>query len=716
MVLLMPEERVGKVSGLTQMGGEGAQWIGMAPFTERGHFVQNVGDGTFFHSGSLGVRAAVAAGVNITFKILFNSAVAMTGGQEAVGGGGVAELTRLLAAEGVARTIVTSDDVGRLRRAELAPNARLEPRSRMLEAQEELAATPGVTVLIHEQECAAELRRKRKRGKATDPAQRVLINERVCEGCGDCGRKSNCLSVQPVETEFGPKTRIHQASCNKDFSCLEGDCPSFLTITGVTAVRKPGEVVAELPPDTIPEPASSVEAPASVRIVGVGGTGVVTVAQVLGTAALIDGFTVRGLDQTGLAQKGGTVVSDLRIFSGPAAEGNKISDGGADLYLGCDLLASVAPQNLRAASPQRTRAVVSTTDVPTGAMVSGAAQPFPDEGRGRDAIDSATRTGNRYLDSQALARRLFGGDQTANVLLLGVAYQDGSIPVSAAAIEQAIELNGASVQQNIQAFRRGRQWAHDPNALEAVAAGRGPDGEQRLSPADQELAASVGATPGGELERVLQIRVPDLVAYQSRAYARRYCELVGRTRVAEHDAVDSEELTAAVAIGLHKLMTYKDEYEVARLHLDAGFRAQVERDFGPGARVQWNLHPPVLRSLGMRGKWRVGRWFAGVFHLLRAMRKLRFTPIDPFGWAHVRRVERDLIDEYRRVVEMLLEVLAPDTHGRCVEIAALPDMVRGYESIKLENVARYHARLGELCHVLAEESGSDAPKEVIDRG
>jgi len=710
MVLLMPAESVGEVSGLTQMGGEGAQWIGMAPFTSREHFVQNVGDGTFFHSGSLGIRAAVAADVNMTFKILLNSAVAMTGGQQAVGGKGIAELTNLLAAEGVVRTVVTSDDVSRLRGIKLASNAELRPRKQIVEAQELLAETPGVTVLIHDQECAAELRRKRKRGKAPVPANRVMINERVCEGCGDCGRKSSCLSVQPVETEFGQKTRIHQASCNMDYSCLEGDCPSFLTVVGGSSAKKAQSRIpragSSITAADLREPVVSTSLPASIRIVGVGGTGVVTVAQILGTAALLDGLAVRGLDQTGLAQKGGTVVSDLRIFAESTPEGNKVAEGEADLYLGCDLIAASAAQNLRVASVKRTRAVISTADVPTGSMVVGAAPSLPDSGAPRQAIDLTSRPGNHYLDSQSLTRQLFGGDQTSNILLLGVAYQDGTIPVASEAIEEAIELNGANVEQNLQAFRRGRQWAADPEGLEA-ALGQAIDpgsrsGEAVLSDKDEELIALTGAQAGSELDRVLRIRVPDLVSYQNRRYAREYSDFVGNVRKSEHSAVGSDELATTVAVNLYKLMTYKDEYEVARLHLDPEFRAGIERDFGAGSRTYWHLHPPLLRSLGLKRKWKVGGWFRSTFRVLRLMRGLRFTPFDPFGWAHVRRVERDLIEEYRDLIGQLIGRIDGSNHAALVEIAGLPDMVRGYETIKIENVERYRERKAELLALMEE--------------
>ncbi|HEY2791527.1 MAG TPA: indolepyruvate ferredoxin oxidoreductase family protein, partial [Micromonosporaceae bacterium] len=392
MTLFMPEQQVGDVIGVTQMGGEGSQWIGMAPFVNATHLVQNIGDGTFTHSGSLGIRASVAAGTNITYKLLHNSAVAMTGGQDAVGALPLTRLTAMLLAEGVRKVIVTSDQPKRLRKAGLPREVEVRHRDELLRSQEELAAIPGVTVLVHDQECAAEKRRKRSRGKLPTPATKVVINERVCEGCGDCGTKSNCLSVQPIATEFGRKTAIHQSSCNVDYSCLNGDCPSFLTVTPAGA--KPHRAVAALAADAIAEPGFRVDPEDfTVRVSGIGGTGVVTVAQILATAAVIAGREVRTLDQTGLAQKGGAVVSDVKISTEPIARAAKIADGECDLYLACDALVGADPSHLSAADPGRTTAVVSTTEVPTGAMVIDTSVAYPAADALRSAItDAVDRT------------------------------------------------------------------------------------------------------------------------------------------------------------------------------------------------------------------------------------------------------------------------------------------------------------------------------------
>lgn len=695
MVLLMPEEQVGEVTGLTQMGGEGAHWLGMAPFVDADHFVQNMGDGTFHHSGSLAVRAAVAAGAHMTFRLLHNGAAAMTGGQDAVGALSMPALTQSLAAEGVTRILVTTEDRSRYRGVRLAKGVEVWDRSRYPEAQRVLADTPGVTVLIHDQECAAQKRRKRKRGQLADPSTRVMINERVCEGCGDCGQTSNCLSVTPVDTEFGRKTRIHQASCNKDYSCLDGDCPAFLTVEPGTAAGPPA--LEPLGADALPTPPAVVDDESfTVRLAGIGGTGVTTVSQVLATAGLVAGRHVRGLDQTGLAQKGGAVVSDVKVSRRPGEAAGRAAEGECDLYLGADLLVAADPANLATCASWRTVAAVSSAKIATGAMVVDPSVSFPDaDAVLRRITDRVRRDVGVVVDARALADALFGDDQFALTFLLGAAFQAGALPLPASAIEEAFTLNGAAVQQNLQAFRRGRQSVADPEAFAAVVArvtGTGPDTgvpglTARGAAEAAEIVASIGAPAGSELERLVAIRVPELVAYQDADYARSYASVVART-------VDADpRLAEAVAGGLYKLMAYKDEYEVARLSLDPALEASVRAQFGEGARYAWKLHPPVLRAAGMQRKITLGRWFRPGYRTLRAMRRLRGTRLDPFGVAEVRRVERELVAEYRALVPQLL---ALDDVDRAVEIAALPDMVRGYEQIKLDNVARYRARLAEL--------------------
>ncbi|MFE6871232.1 indolepyruvate ferredoxin oxidoreductase family protein [Kitasatospora sp. NPDC057692] len=705
MVTLMDPSQSGDVIGMTQMGGEGAQWIGMQPFLARDHLIQNLGDGTFHHSGSLAVRAAVAAGVNVTYKLLYNSAVAMTGGQQPVGVMPVPAIVRELLAEGVGRVIVTTEDVKRYRRVALPKGVAVWHRDRLPEAQDVLARTPGVTVLVHDQECATELRRKRKRGLAPEPVEHVVINERVCEGCGDCGQRSNCLSVQPVETEFGRKTRIDESSCNKDYACLAGDCPSFLTV--VPAGGKRAFTAVPMPDGaSLPDPEPVAPASHTTRITGIGGSGVVTLAQILSTAAALVGLHVRTLDQTGLAQKGGAVVSDLKITTEPTDQAGRAALEECDLYLGCDLLVAAEPGNLSATAPARTVAVVSTAEVPTGRMVIDPTVSFPPSGPLKERISAGARD-TVFLDARRLSADLLGEDQFANLLLTGAAYQSGGLPVPAHAIEEAITLNGVKVDANLRAFRLGRLAVADPAAFAALLPGRaapaGPGG--RLAATARGVLGAAGAAPGSELARLLEVRVPDLIAYQDVAYATRYLRFVERVRRTEDERVPgSTALAEAVATHLYKLMAYKDEYEVARLSLDPEVEREVRARFGDGARMSYRLHPPVLRALGMTRKIELGPWFKPAFRVLAAMRGLRGTRFDPFGAARVRRTERALVAEYEATVTEVCRVLREDVHSLAVEIAGLPDLVRGYEEIKLASVARYRARSEELVDRLRDLS------------
>ncbi len=658
--------------GVTQMGGEGAQWIGLAPFTDDRHFVQNLGDGTFHHSGSLAIRAAVAAGVTMTYKLLYNDAVAMTGGQRAEGRLDVPALTRWLALEGVRNVVITTPEPRAYRGVRLDPVASVRHRDDLAAAERELAAVDGVTVLIHDDRCAAEERRLRKRGRLPTPVERVVVNERVCEGCGDCGDVSTCLSVQPVETEFGRKTRIHQASCNSDLACLKGDCPSFLLVEPGGARLRPR---SPEPPADLPEPTSRIDGPETlVRMPGIGGTGVVTVSQILQMAAHLDGLHAAGLEQTGLAQKGGPVVSDVRISKQPVTGSPRASRGTVDVLIGYDLLGAAAEDNLATVRADHTIAVVNTAIVPTAAMVTNSVPVpgSPDDALAR--IASATRASDLlHLDAQGLAESLFGDHMPTNLLLLGAAYQHGCLPVSAEAIERAITLNGASVDKSLAAFRWGRAAVVAP-----------------------ESVAPAGPTPVSRLlTEALAVRVPDLTLYQDAAYADRYAQDVSRvaeTAIVRAGEEAGERVAVAYAKGLHKLMAYKDEYEVARLHLDTAERARRDAEFGTGATVSVLLHPPVLRALGVKRKIRLRRTAVPAFRVLRAARRVRGTRLDVFGYAKVRRVERELIPEYQDLVREALDRLTPDTAESVAAIAALPEMVRGYEDIKLGRVAEYRER------------------------
>lgn len=685
-MVMMSGKDHGDVRGITQMGGEGAQWIGAAPFVGVGHFTQNLGDGTFHHSGSLAVRAAVAAGLNVTYKLLFNGTVAMTGGQDVEGEMTVPAAVRSLAAEGVRRIVITAEDPSRYDGVALPENAELRDRDDMLAIQNELARIDGVTVLIHDQACAAELRRARKRGLEPEPARRVLINERVCEGCGDCGEKSSCLSVEPVETEFGRKTQINQTTCNMDYSCLEGDCPSFITVVnGGGEKREP-----RLPAFDLPEPQQRRSGDVRIRLVGIGGTGVVTVSQVLGVAAMLDGLHASGLDQTGLSQKAGPVVSDVRLTAEVHGEGVTVPSGAVDVVLGLDLLTAAKESNLRVADEEQTVAVVSESLVPTAEMVVDPDAPWPRTDAARQAIDGVTRSAdNVYLDALRLAARVLGDETPANVLVLGAALQAGLLPLSLESLEQAFRLNGVAVELNLAALAWGRAWVVDPEAVRGELKETLPAPE--LSGADLALLDEAAPEPG-ELRRMAAVRIADLREWGGGRPAAEFARQVARVRTIEDQAVPgSAALAEAVAFSLHKLLAYKDEYEVARLHL-AGLS-----DLPAGARLQFHLHPPLLRALGMKRKLRLGRWFVPMLWALRHGRRLRGTPFDPFGYAKVRRVERALVAEYLALLDLALTRLdAPGGLEQALEVARLPELIRGYEDIKLKNVERFRSRAAEL--------------------
>lgn len=693
--------------GLMPMGGEGANWIGRAPYTGTPHIFQNLGDGTYFHSGSLAIRACVAARVNITFKLLFNSAVAMTGGQTPPGGFDVPRLASELVAEGVSGVVVVTDDERRYRGASLPPGVTVRSRDDLDAVQIALREVSGTTVLIYDQACAAEQRRKRKRGEVVDPPVRIMINEAVCEGCGDCGVKSNCLSVQPIDTEFGRKTHIHQSSCNKDYTCIDGDCPSFVKVRVATHATKPMPRKVLEPHFLIPDPnvVVHVQDGWSMLLSGIGGTGVVTVNRVLATAAVMEGYHVAGVDQTGISQKAGPVVSHLKLATHPIVAANSIGAGGTDCFLGLDSLVAADSRNLARATATRTRSVLSTSKIPTGRMVASVDSAFPPLAPIFKAVEAVTLPGaTTYVDSETLAEVLFGDHMAANIIVVGVAYQSGLLPMAAESIERALKLNGASVAMNIAAFRWGRAAVANPGEVQHLMVGE--DSHRVGSSAPAELHRSkvlrraeqllAGRKFEGELARLVQIRVPELVDYQSAALAKHYLAVVERVSSAE-DAVASghSALAEAVARNLFKLMAYKDEYEVARLYLSPAFTGQLAREFGD-AKVTVLLHPPFLRALGRRKKIGLSGWFTPGFHLLRGLRFLRGTPFDVFGLSKVRRTERALIIEYEALITRALESLDPGSLERVVKLASLPDGIRGYEQIKLANVEAFRREVAEL--------------------
>ena len=647
---------------LTHMGGEGAPWIGMAPFVERPHIFQNIGDGTYFHSGQLALGACVAAGVNITYKILYNGTVAMTGGQDAAGALPIPELTRKLAAEGVVKTVVLTDDLEKYGDdVILADNTELLGRDELPGVLLALEKIPGVTVIIYDQRCAAEKRRDRSRGKTAEPTLRLVINEDVCEGCGDCVRQSNCMSLYPVATEFGQKTRIHQSSCNKDYSCALGDCPSFITVnlksgTGLKRRRLPQLPAADAPPPREKAPAGDYYA---ILSPGIGGTGVVTINALLATAAWIDGLSAITLDQTGVAQKGGAVVSSIILSERPVEASSKIGYGNADVLLGFDLLGAASSDNLKRAQPSRTVAIVNTAEVPTGDAIRGKA-PIAGPGRAVDIINSYTdRTRNVFVDASRIAEGLFASHLAVNMFLLGVAYQGGHIPLSAGAIEEAIRLNGAEVDRNVAAFAWGRKYYHDARSVEEI-----------LDPPQVETPA----VP------MVEHRAGQLRDYQNRAYADRYTQFVQSVGARE------PALAEPVARYLYKLMAYKDEYEVARLLTKSSFEQRLGDMWEQVESIGYNLHPPLLRALGWKKKIQFGQWFGGPLRVLARLKLLRGTALDLFGYAAVRREERELIVWYRDLIEECLRRLSPENLPIAIKIASLPDQIRGYENIKMQSI------------------------------
>ena len=721
MTLLMDSADVGDIIGLTCMGQEGTQWIGMAPFVDTPHLFQNIGDGTYFHSGQLAIQGAVAAGVDITYKLLWNRAVAMTGGQDPQGLITVGNVARVLQAQGVARVLITTDDTARYRGADVPENVEVWPRSRLLEAQETLALLEGVTVLIHDQQCAAEARRGRKRGTVAVPRQRVFINERICEGCGDCAQISNCLSVQPVETPFGRKTRIDQTTCNLDFSCLEGDCPSFMTVTQPGRLRtrlrrilwrgrhapRPAGTAAPTAPTDVDDPVPVVPTDElSVRIVGIGGTGVVTVSQVIGTAAMFDGYDVRGLDQIGLSQKAGPVVSDLRLGRGGAAASNRLGAGQADVLLAFDQLGAASPTGMSRCDPQRTVVVGSTSQTPTGAVIAHPERAMPDPAELEATIAAATRADCRHwADAQRVCEALIGNTVAANVLVVGMAVQAGALPLSPRSVEQAIELNGVAVASNIEAFRWGRAVVDRPAAVAAAVESSGAAGRGLIN-LDEDIAERVRiltrAADAGAPEDAgyrggfdLELMASELCAYQSPQLARQHLDFVEAVAAADTERGDgSGRLSVAAARGYFKLLAYKDEYEVARLMLDPAATAEARAlAAATGGGVAWKLHPPILRALGMRSKIAVPVSCTPLIRVLAAMRRLRGTVLDPFGHTAVRRAERSLPGEYRAAVESDLRHLSGERYSAALQRATLPEEVRGYEHIKMGGIDRIQEEL-----------------------
>ena len=666
--------------GFTQMGGEGANWMGEALFSTRNHVFQNIGDGTYNHSGSLAIRAAVAAGINVTYKILFNDAVAMTGGQANDGKLTVPLIAKQMVGEAAARVVVVTDAPEKYSKSEDWPRGvSIHHRDELMAVQTELAAIPGVTVLIYDQTCAAEKRRRRKRGLYPDPDKRVIINELICEGCGDCGVQSNCVSIQPLETEFGRKRKIDQSSCNKDYSCLKGFCPSLVTVHGGKPKRRGAAIEGLTLPDPPPPSLPSLNAPYCIIVTGIGGTGVVTIGGILGMAAHLEGSGAGVIDMSGLAQKGGPVHSHIRIAARPEdIHAIRVPPGGADLVLGGDIVVAGSKNVLGAVSEGCTRVVVNLAEFLPGDFTRDADFTLPAKRIERAITEAAGRECCHFVDATRIASGLLGNSIGANIFLVGYAYQLGTLPLSAGAIEQAIALNGEAVAMNLAAFRWGRLAAADPAKIESLLR---PLTEE--SAEDQRLSQS--------FDEMVGRRVAFLSDYQDAAYAARYRTVVERARAAEAAQAPGKcGFAEAVARYLFKLMAYKDEYEVARLYADASFMRQLKGEFDGDLRLQFHLAPPLFaprdRATGLPRKLTFGGWIVPVFRALAKLKFLRGTAFDPFGYTRERKTERRLIADYEAMLSEIMPRLAPHNHHLATGLAAIPEKIRGFGHVKARHL------------------------------
>ncbi len=691
----------------THMGAEGVPWVGASHFTDVPHVFQNLGDGTYFHSGYLAIRQAIATNTTITYKILYNDAVAMTGGQPHDGNVHPWTISQQVHAEGARRIALVTDEPGKYPiGTEWAPGVTFHHRDQLDEVQRELREVKGVSVLIYDQTCAAEKRRRRKRGTYPDPAKRVFINQAVCEGCGDCSVASNCLSVTPVETEFGSKRAIDQSSCNKDFSCLNGFCPSFVTIEGGglrkgKAANKSDQAPPELPLPPLPTLPSVADRPYGVLITGIGGTGVVTIGALMGMAAHIEGKGASVLDQLGMAQKGGAVISHVRIGATPESlHAVRLAAGGADVLLGCDLVVSSSTDALAKLEPGRSHAIVNTHQTITGEFTRHPDLAFPtatlklsiEAAAGADACD--------FLEATNLATGLMGDSIATNLFMLGYAWQKGLIPLALESLEKAIELNGTAVSMNLGAFRWGRRAAHDRAAVEKVLAPAATVVPfQRLSRTLDEIVAS---------------RVKHLTAFQNAALADRYSAFVERVKTVE-EKTGLSGLAETVARNYAKLLSYKDEYEVARLYTETAFAASIDQQFEGDFKLKFHLAPPLFSArdpkTGHLLKKEFGPWMLPIFKLLAGLKGLRDTAFDPFGYTAERKLERALIGQYESLVDELLGGLTPANHALAIKLAAIPDDIRGYGHVKDAHLAKAKRKEADL---LAQWRNPESLKQAAE--
>ncbi len=672
-----------------QMGGEGMNWIGMSPFAKRNHVFQNLGDGTYFHSGLLAIRATIAAKANITYKILFNDAVALTGGQPIDGQLSVSQLTYQLWAEGVTKIVIVADDPKKYPAdTEFAPDVTIRPRDEMELVQRELQEIAGTTILIYDQVCAAEKRRRRKRGLFPDPPKRVFINESVCEGCGDCGVVSNCVSIQPKDTELGRKRQIDQSSCNKDYSCVNGFCPSFVTVHGGDVVKPGGGKLREFEIPALPEPKqAALDGTYNILVTGIGGTGVVTVGAILGMAAHIEGKGCSIMDMTGLSQKNGAVLSHVRIADRPdAIFAAAIGPEESDLLLACDLLVAGGKDAFSSIRRKHTAAVLNANILAPAAFVRQPDLDLKSNLLLKRIREAARDNAAHEIDATRIATAALGDSIATNLFMVGFACQKGLLPVSPASIEQAVNLNGVSVNMNLRAFRLGRWAAEDSDAVIQTV----------LPPANRQPQRFCES-----LEDIIAHRSAILTGYQNAAYAKRYRDLVRTVADAERKAIPGcDDLAKAVARYFFKLMAYKDEYEVARLYADPAFAHNLKAQFNGKFKIQFHLAPPLFARrdpvTGHLRKQKFGSWLMPFFRVLAKLRGLRGTPFDVFGHTAERKTERRLIETYEATLRDLLPKLQPSNHALFVQLASIPEQIRGFGHVKDAHLAKALAAEAEI--------------------
>ena len=699
-------------AGYTQMGGEGASWVGEAPFSKHEHMFQNIGDGTYYHSGLLALRAAIASKVNVTFKILFNDAVAMTGGQPMDGPLTPVAIAQQAHAEGAVKVSVVTDEPDKYPSDTQWPEGlTVHHRDDYDQVQREFRTVKGTSVIIYDQTCAAEKRRRRKRGEFPDPPKRLFINEEVCEGCGDCGLASNCVAILPQDTSLGRKRRIDQSACNKDYSCVNGFCPSFVSVHGGEMRKKPtngttdgigtdDSWIKELPEATLP----SLQENFGIVLTGVGGTGVVTIGAIIGMAAHIADLGCSILDMMGLAQKGGSVTSHIIIAPTPAdITTTHIAAGRASLILGCDLVTAAANSSLERITPGKTKAIINTHQMMSGDFARDRTTQFPGDLLQSALSDTAGADHSHFINATHLAEQLLGNTIGSNMFMLGVAWQQGAIPVPREAIEKAIELNGQAVAMNSKAFQWGRRAAINQSAVETLA-----------TPAVViNTPEKFSQSRTTSLETVVEDRKKRLTDFQSAGYASRYSKMVEEIAQREKEIAPGQTgLALNVAKYLYKLMAYKDEYEVARLHSDGRFLAAIESQFEGDYRIHYHLAPPVLaRRDKVTGQAKKREFGPGTLRLFKTLAKLKFlrgTPADIFGYSKERRTERALIKEYTTLIQSIISNLTPANHALAVELTALPDQIRGFGHVKMASIDNYNNELKSLLSVWPNELPSSS--------